>query len=136
VAVNRQNGLNAGLTARWTIFNGGRTHRLVKERNFLALSQRYFREQAQLQVDGQVYVNYQAFLLNRQIVDMELRNMQDSRQVQAISLERYRIGKTGLLETIETQKNLEDAQVRYINALYEAKLAEASLLRVNGTLVK
>jgi outer membrane protein TolC len=136
VAVNRQSGFNAGLTARWTIFNGGRTHRAIRERNILALNQRYLTEQTMLEVDGQVYVSYQAFLLNRQIVDMELRNMRDSRQVQEISLERYRIGKAGLLETIETQKNFEDAQVRFINALYNAKLAEAGLLRVNGSLVK
>ena len=136
VAVNRQNGLNAGLTARWNIFNGGRNHRLVQERNVFALNQKYVTERTKLDVDAQVFISYQAFLLNRQIVDMELQNLADSRQVLQISLERYKIGKTGLLETIETQKNLEDAQVRFINALYNTKLAEARLLRVNGSLVK
>lgn len=136
VAVNRQNGLNFGLTARWNIFNGGRNHKLVQERNILALNQKVFTDQARLEIDALVYINYQAFLLNRQIVDMELQNLSDSRLVQQISLERYKIGKAGLLETIETQKNLEDAQVRFINALYNTKLAETQLLRVNGSLVK
>jgi outer membrane protein len=136
VFLNRQNGLNAGITARWMIFNGNRNNRLVKERNLLYLNQRYITDQVQLTVDGQVYVNYQAFLLNKKIVDMEFQNLRDSREVLNISLERYRIGKSNLLETIETQKNLEDAQVRYINALYSTKLAEAQLLRVNGSLVK
>lgn len=58
------------------------------------------------------------------------------RIVLSVSLERYKIGKSNLLETIETQKNLEDAQTRYIQALYNIKLAEADLLRVNGNLVK
>ncbi len=136
VLLNRQNGLNADISFRWNLFNGGRTHRLIQERNILALNQRYFTERTQLQIDGVVYINYQSFLLNKKIVEMELQNLADSRQVQAISLERYKLGKTGLLETIETQKNLEDAQVRYINALYNTKLAEAGLLRVNGSLVK
>ena len=51
-------------------------------------------------------------------------------------MERYKVGKANLLETIETQKNLEDAQVRYINALYAIKIAEAELVHVNGSLVK
>ena len=40
------------------------------------------------------------------------------------------------METIISQKYLEDTQVRYINALYAMKLSEAELLRVNGSLVK
>lgn len=136
LALNRQNGLNGGLTASWLIFNGNRTARLVKERNIMALNQRYITEQTQLQVDGLVYISYRAYQLNKQIVQMEMENLGDSKEVQEISLERYKVGKANLLETIETQKNLEDAQVRYINALYTIKLAEAELLRTNGTLVK
>ena len=74
--------------------------------------------------------------MNKQIVDLESQNLLDSKEVQVVSLERYKIGKSNLLETIETQKNLEDAQVRYINALYAIKIAETELLRVNGSLVK
>ena len=59
-----------------------------------------------------------------------------SKEVLDVSIERYKVGKANLLETIETQKNLEDAQVRYIEALYAIKLAETDLLRVNGSLVK
>jgi outer membrane protein len=136
VFLNRQSGLNAGLSLRWLIFNGNRNNRLVKERNLLYLNQRYLTEQTQLQIDGQVFINYRTFLMNRQIVDLEKQNLADSKEVQTISLERYKIGKSNLLETIETQKNLEDAQVRYINALYAIKVAEAELLRVNGSLVK
>jgi multidrug efflux pump len=136
IFLNRQNGLNGGLTASWLIFNGNKNKRLVQERNILALNQRYLTEQTQIQIDGLVYVSYKSFLLNKQIVTMELQNLADSKEVQTISLERYKIGKANLLETIETQKNLEDAQVRYINALYAIKVAETELLRVNGTLVK
>lgn len=136
VFLNRQSGLNAGISANWLIFNGNRNNRLVKERNILTLNQRYFTDQTQLQIDGLVFVSYRSYLMNRQIVNMELQNLTDSKEVQTISLERYKIGKASLLETIETQKNLEDAQVRYIDALYAIKVAEAELLRVNGSLVK
>lgn len=83
-----------------------------------------------------LYVNYKSYLMNKGIVDLELQNLRDSKEVQQVSLERYRIGKANLLETIETQKNLEDAQVRYINALYAIKVSETELLRANGGLMK
>ena len=83
-----------------------------------------------------MYTNYKTFLLNKQIVGLELQNLKDSKEVLDVSIERYKIGKANLLETIETQKNLEDAQTRYINALYAIKIAETELLRANGSLVK
>ncbi|MBI3520176.1 MAG: TolC family protein [Bacteroidetes bacterium] len=136
VFLNQQAGLNGGVTASWLLFNGTKNSKLVKERNILFLNQRYLTEQIQLQVDAQVYNSYKSYVLNKQIVDMERQNLKDSQDVLAIALERYKIGKSNLLETIETQKNLEDAQTRYIQALYNIKLAEADLLRVNGSLVK
>lgn len=136
VFLNQQAGLNGGITASWLLFNGTKNSKLVKERNLLFLNQKYYTEQIQLEVDAQVYTSYKSFVLNKQIVELERRNLSDARDVLTISLERYRIGKSNLLETIETQKNLEDAQTRYIQALYNIKLAEAELLRANGTLVK
>lgn len=136
VFLNRQAGLNAGVTAGWLLFNGTKNSKLVKERNILFLNQRYLTEQTQLQVDAQVYNSYKTYLLNKSIAELEKQNLEDSREVLNVSIERYKVGKANLLETIETQKNLEDAQIRYIEALYAIKLAETDLLRANGSLVK
>lgn len=136
VFLNRQAGLNAGVTAGWLLFNGTKNSKLVKERNILYLNQRYVTEQIQQQIDGQVYNSYKTYLLNKEIVDLEKQNLMDSKEVLNVSIERYKVGKTNLLETIETQKNLEDAQIRYIEALYAIKIAETDLLRANGSLIK
>lgn len=136
VFLNQQAGLNAGVTAGWLLFNGTKNSKLVKERNILYLNQKYATEQIQQQIDGQVYNSYKTYLLNKSIVDLEKQNLADSKEVLDVSIERYKVGKANLLETIETQKNLEDAQVRYIEALYAIKLAETDLLRANGSLVK
>jgi outer membrane protein TolC len=136
VLVNRQNGLNGGISAGWLIFNGGRYSKLAKERQIRLLNQKYITEQSKQQLDALVYLNYQGFLANQKILELEKQNLMDSKEVQMVSLERYKIGKANLLETIETQKNLEDAQVRYIDALFNLKKAEAELLRSNGALVK
>jgi outer membrane protein TolC len=136
VFLNRQAGFNGGVTAGWLLFNGTRNSKLVKERNILYLNQKYATEQVQQQMDAQVYNSYQRYLLNKNIVALERQNLADSKEVLEVALERYKVGKTNLLETIETQKNLEDAQVRYIESLYTMKLAETDLLRTNGSLIK
>lgn len=136
VFLNRQLGLNGGLTAGWLLFNGNKNNRFVKERHIQYLNQKYNTEQTKLLVDADVYNNYQVFQLNKQILDLEKQNLSDSKEVVTVSIERYKIGKANLLETIETQKNLEDAQVRYIEALYNIKLAETTLLKANGALIK
>ena len=74
--------------------------------------------------------------LNKKILALELQNLADAKELQSISLERYRIGKAAMLETIETQNNLEEAQARYIQALFDMKMAETDLLRAEGSLVK
>lgn len=136
VFLNRQNGLSGGVSATWLLFNGNRNNRLVKERTLQTLNQNLLTQQTIQQVDAAVYVNFKAFQLNKQILELEAQSLRDASTVQLVSLERYKLGKSGLLETIETQKNLEDAQLRYFNALYAIKLSEIGLLRANGALVK
>ncbi|MCC6369617.1 MAG: TolC family protein [Bacteroidia bacterium] len=136
IFLNRQAGLNAGISAGWLLFNGNKNNKLVKERSLLALNQKLLTEQTTQQVDSWVYINYQAFLLNKKIAQLEAQNLADSKELMEVSLERYRIGKTNLLETIEAQKNLQDARLRHINALYSIKISETELLKSNGVLVK
>ena len=136
VFLNKQAGLNAGVSGGWLLFNGTKSNKLVKEKNVLFLNQKYITEQIQQQVDAQVYNSYKTYLLNKEILELEKQNLQDSKEVLSISMERYKVGKANLLETIESQKNLEDAQVRYIEALYAIKMAETDLLKANGNLIK
>ncbi|MBK7669282.1 MAG: TolC family protein [Sphingobacteriaceae bacterium] len=136
VFLSRQNGLNAGVTAGWLLFNGGRNSKVTKERQIRLLNQKNFTELYKLQIDAVAYINYQNYLTNKQILKFETENLKSSQELLNISMERYKIGKANLLETKETQKNFEDAQVRYINAQYDSKKSETELLRANGALVK
>lgn len=133
---NKQLGLNAGLNASWLIFNGSKNNRLVKEREINLLNNKYLAEQGIQQIDALVYLNYKNFLVNKQIQNLEKENLVNAEELVNVSLESYKIGKANLLETKETQKTLEDAQVRYINSVFETKKSETELLRANGILIK
>ena len=136
VFLNRQLGLNGGLTASWLLFNGNKNKKLIEERQIRLLSQKHLIEQKQQQIDGIVFLNYQVYLTNQKIMELEKQNLADSKEVLMISMERYKLGKTNLLETIQTQKNVEDAKTRYINSVYNTKKAETELLKANGQLIK
>jgi outer membrane protein TolC len=136
VFLSRLAGVNGGLTAGWTLFNGMRNKKLIEERQIRLLNQKNFTELYKSQVDALAYINYQNYLSNKKVLQLETENLKSSQELVNISLERYRVGKANLLETIETQRNYEDAQVRYINALYDSKRSETELLRANGALVK
>lgn len=133
---NRQNGLNFGLTARWLLYSGGKNTRLQTERSLQALNQKLYSEELSVKIDAQVYFQFQSLLLNQKIASLEQMNVREAVELQQISLERFKTGKATIIETLETQKNLEEAQSRYITALYNAKVAEANLLKTNGSLVK
>jgi len=136
IFLNQQQGIFGGVTASWLLFNGNKNNRLVKERQINLLNQQYITEKTKQSINGLVYINYQSYITNKKILEIESQNLTDSKEVLNVSLERYKIGKANLLETIETQKNLEEAQTRYVNALYNVKKAETELLRANGGLVK
>lgn len=136
VFLSQQAGLNYGLSATWLLFNGGKNAKLIKEREIRLLTQKDYTEMYKEQVDALAYVNYQNFLTNKKILQLESDNLKGSTELLNISMERYKVGKANLLETKETQRNLEDAQSRYINALYDSKKSETELLRANGALVK
>jgi outer membrane protein len=136
VFLSQQAGLNGGLSASWLIFNGNKNRRLVQERQINLLNQKYATEQTRQTVDAIVYINYQSYLTNKKIQDLEQENLKNSQEILNVSMERYKVGKSNFLETQLTQKNLEDAQNRYFNALYNTKKAETELLRANGALVK
>lgn len=136
LTLSRQNGLNAGISANWLLFNGGRNRKVVLERQISLLNTKYLIDENIKQVDALVYLNYKSFLVSKQILSIEKDNLQSASELITISIERYKLGKSTLLETKETQKTFEDAQVRYINSLYDAKLAETQLMKANGTLIK
>lgn len=136
VFLNRQLGFNAGLSAGWLLFNGTKNKKLTEERQVKLLNDKYTSGIIQKKIDGLVYLNYKIFLTQQQILEMEKQNISDANELLNVSLERYRLGKATLLETMQAQQNVEASQLNFSNALYETKKAETELMKANGVLIK
>jgi outer membrane protein TolC len=132
----QQAGVAGGVTLNWSLYNGDRNNRLIQERKIQLLQQQLVTDWTQQQVQASVHNNDVTWRLNKQMLELEIANKEVAQEMIDISQERYRQGKTTILETKEAQKNWEDAQMHSIEALYRIKVAEVTILKEVGELIK
>lgn len=133
---NRNSGFNYGLTANIPLFN----HLRVKKEMQLAQTDISNRQSIQnyreLQLKKEVARAYSDYKLYLDVLDLEEANILLAKENVFISSERFRMGITGSMELRESQKSLADAYDRLIAARYGAKVAETTLLKLKGDLIK
>jgi outer membrane protein TolC len=69
-----------------------------------------------------------------ELVKLERKNVELAKQNLSITLDKYRLGSIAPLELREAQRNAIDANSRYVEMQYQAKLAEIALKEISGTL--
>lgn len=128
-------GVNYGLSASWNIFDGNNTNRRVQnariahETTMLALNESRLAVKADLR---KAYIRYKNSI---EVVALERKNLEVARENEAIAIERFRLGASDFLVLREAQRNLVDANGRYLDAMFSTKLAKTELLRLSGNLV-
>ena len=127
-------GLNYGLTASINIFNGYLQKRAEKNASLQIENNQLQYEKLDQSITSQLSSLFQTFQTNLQLVKLERQNLEVARQNMDITLEKFRLGSVAPLEFREAQRNYIDANARYTNAQFEAKLAEVALLQLSGRL--
>jgi outer membrane protein TolC len=128
-------GINYGLTARWNIFDGNNTNRRVQnakvqhETTMLALNE------LRLLVKGDLMKAYIVYKNSIEVVSLERKNLEVAKENESIAIERFKLGASDFLVLREAQRNLVDANGRYLDAIFATKIAEIELLRLSGKLV-
>ncbi len=136
LTMNRQSGLNMALTAKWNLYSGGRLSNSTKAMEIQLQNNEWLYKEATNQAESQLWFYFRNFEFGRLLLEGEASSVKDCEELVNIALQRYTLGKSSLLENIETQKILEEAQSRYISALYNLKASEINLLRVTGMLIQ
>ncbi len=129
---NTSDDISYGLTASWTIFNGFNINRRIQNAKIQS-------QNAQLQYQNQLldfstnvktrYIDYQNSL---ELMALEKENLTVARENNEIAKERYKIGLSNPVELREAQLNFLDAELRYQNAAFNAKLGEIELRYLAG----
>jgi len=127
-------GLNYGLSASINIFNGYLQKRNEKNASLQIENSKIQFDKITQNITSQITSLYQTYQTNLELVKLEQENLGVAKQNMDITLEKFRIGSVAPLEFREAQRNYIDANARFTNSQFEAKLAEIALLQLSGKL--
>ncbi|MGQ7852837.1 TolC family protein [Pedobacter sp. WC2501] len=128
------NGFTYGVTASINLFNGflqrqnERNAKIDIENSSLTLSK------TKLDVNSQLLTAYQNYSTYLDLIKLEQRNVDIAKENLDITLAKYRLGSIAPLELREAQRNAIDAQNRFIEMQYQAKIAETNLKAISGNI--
>ncbi len=133
---SRSNGINYGFTVTYNLFNGFNTSRAIRNAKLDYENSRISFDQLKNSLEGDLLIAWQNFKNLLDIAQMEKQNSEMSNETVRLALERYRNGAISELQLKDIQQSYLQAQTSYISAAYDAKVAETSLKRISGTLIK
>ncbi|MBU0487843.1 MAG: TolC family protein [Bacteroidetes bacterium] len=136
VLYNRNLGPSAGLTLSWNIFNGRTLNSQIQNSQLLISNSELLLKNTRSHVEGSLLQAFISFNNAKTILELEEENLLLAKENVDVALERFRLGSSNSIQLKEAQRSYEDAQTRLVNARYETKIAEISLMKLNGTLVK
>lgn len=135
LAGSTSNGLNAGVSLSWNLFDGGTTKTRVANAKIALENQQIALEQQKLIVENNlknIWENYknQLFILKAQETNVfTTQNNFDRTQ------ERYKLGQVTSIEFRQAQINLINSKTAFNNAKFDAKLIEIQLLQLSGDIL-
>lgn len=132
---NQTTGMQYGLTARFTIFDGFRTNTAVQNAKIEYENQELELEFLNRQLSSHLASQFLAYRSNIETAELEAENLQLVRENVEIAMEQYRQGLITGLELREAQRMLLNVESRLTNSLFAAKANETKLLSMGGMLV-
>jgi outer membrane protein len=136
ILLNQNIGLNAGLTASWTLFDGTRNKTQAAIARYNVLRTTIQLDNLRSTLDVSLLNAWRSYQNALEILKLEEGNIDIAEENVRIALERFRLGSSTTIELMIAQQSYQDALTRLVSIRYEAKLAETELLRLEGTLVK
>jgi outer membrane protein len=129
------NGFGAGVSLRWSLFDGGRGITSVKNAKIQTENQAVIKNQVLIEVKRDIF-NARGNYENRlSIYDLLSKNVETTGANYERSNERYKLGQITSVELRQAQINLLNARTTKNLAKYQAKLAELELLQLTGQLL-
>lgn len=133
---NQNLGFNLGVGINIPIYQGGNINRLQQVAQLDLVTAKLQADKLGSDLGYMATVAYQNYQMAKSLAEIENSNTKVAEENLNIASERFRLGQsTSYLELREAQRTFEDAQVRKLNAQYEAKISEINILQLTGTLL-
>ncbi|WP_238803842.1 TolC family protein [Emticicia aquatica] len=133
---NQNVGLNVGLAATWNIFNGEITRRQIQVSKINTEILRKQEEDLWVQLESDLVRAYNQYQTDKELLKLEVENNEVAEENLKISLEKFKLGGSTILELNEAQRSLNTSLNRLTNARYNIKISELQLMRLSGELLK
>jgi outer membrane protein len=127
-------GFNYGITASINISNGFLQKRNERNADLEINNTKLNFQKLSQSISSQIATLHQTYQTNLELVKLEQRNLAVAEQNLEITLDKFRLGSVAPLEFREAQRNYIDANARFTNAQFQAKLAEINLKQIAGVL--
>ncbi|MCI2228577.1 TolC family protein [Polaribacter sp. MSW13] len=135
LAASTSNGLNAGLSLSWNLFDGGSTKTNISNAKIALENQQILLEEQKVTIENNLkntWENYQNQLF---ILKAQEKNVLTTQNNFDRSTERYKLGQITSIEFRQAQINLINSKTALNNAKFDAKLIELQLLQLSGDIL-
>jgi outer membrane protein TolC len=133
---NQNYGLNTGVGLTWPIFNGQIIRRQIQTAKINTEIAKTQEQDWITQMENDLVRAYNQYQTDKEILKLEEEYNQVADENMKISLEKFRLGGSTILEINEAQRSLNTSLNRLTNARFNIKISELQLLRLSGELVK
>jgi len=133
-SLDRQNnlGFNYGFTLGYNLFDGMNRSREKKNARIVIENRELERQRLELSLKADLSNMWMAYRNNLELTDLEEENLEAARENYEIAMERYRLGELSGIELRGAQNSLLGAEERLLQAQFNTKLCEISLLQISG----
>lgn len=128
------NGFTYGVTASINLFNGFLQRQQERNAKIEIANSTLSLSKTKLDVNSQLLTAYENYSTYLDLIKLEQRNVDIAKENLDITLAKYRLGSIAPLELREAQRNAIDAQNRFIEMQYQAKIAETTLKEISGNI--
>jgi len=125
-------GFNYGFTLGFSIFDGFNKQREQRNARITIQNRRLQTEQLKLSLKADWANMWMAYRNNLNLIALEEENLGAARENYDIAIERYKLGDLAGIELREAQNSLLGAEERLLQAQFDTKLCEISLLQISG----
>lgn len=135
--IDNQNnlGLTYGLTLGFNLFDGFNRKRKQKNARIEVENKELQYEQTILSLKADFSNMWMAYRNNIYLTNLEKENVETAKENHEIAIERYKLGDLSGIELREAQNSLLEAEERLVQAEYNTKLCEISLMQISGQVI-
>jgi len=135
MASQQNDGINAGLSLGWNLFDGGKTKTRVQNSKIQIESQEIYKQQQLQQLKRDVNNAWETYQNALFILRVQESNVQTNERNFERTKEQYKLGQISSIDFRQAQNNLLNANLSWSQSKYDVKNAEYQLLYLAGILL-